>query len=950
MKNKNLLFSLFTLILLGTVVAVSLIPSSSIESISKAEFEENDGEGIAGALAYYHKLKANPYTGEIENEKIQKAGEIAKKLPSTKAISLNWSEMGPNNVGGRVRAILIDNSNSSIMYAGGVNGGLWKSTTSGQSWVQIPLDGNNAVVSICQSPNGDIYVGTGEGLAQAAYSNYNTGTKGEGIYRKAASSTDFIKLTATTSWTAVNRLASDKNNKVYAATKSGLFETTDQGASWTKIKPGSYSDVKTVLGTTQAVATVFGNVYITTDGTNWIKASGLPSSGIRRIEVAISPSDPTHIYAVLAANNGVLYGIYLSTNTGTSWTQIAVGGSPSFELFGPNNQGWYDIAAMVHKTNPDILYVGGVDMWKGEKVNSNNQYSWTKKTLWYASKYIPVYVHADQHVYAQHPTDANTFYAGTDGGISKTIDGGNSFATLNTNFNVTQFYAVAPHANGGAIAGAQDNGTQFMDLLGNNPMRAREVRGGDGFWCATSILNQDVIFASIYYGNVARSKDFGEKFQEPKDLSGEPDFYSADMLNGNLGGAFVTPTIFWETIHYPNSIDTVTYVADTNYVAGDTIDGRSKNNNFYPFSYILPQNMSTGDTIKIKDPVQSRLYVGTNKGIYMTKQALFFVNKTPEWFRVSTMPYSGMAVNNFRASKDGNYLYYSVFGHLRRLSNLLQAQDYSTADVSGANYAIVDDVIKNFGGGATFISSISIDPEDANRIVVTVSGTGVQQIYYSDNATSATPTFTTKRGNLPANLPVYASLIPVQHSQQTIIGTEYGLYATEDITATNPVWAQVNDGFDAYAPVYMIVQQQNRLYWRKTVTYDNGSPIVQVYPGVYNYGQIYLATHGRGVFTSKTYVGIDEIKDHKVVTLSDVNLYPNPIIDHANFDYKLDQSSIVIVNVFDINGRMINTYNLGNKVKGNHTDNINLTDLAKGMYIMQINAGSTTLTKKFIKR
>jgi len=950
MKNKNLLFSLFTLILLGSVVAVSLIPSSSIESISNTENEENEGEGIAGALAYYHSLKANPYTGEIEQDKIQLAGEIARKLPSTKSIGLNWEEMGPNNVGGRVRALLIDNSNSSIMYAGGVNGGLWKSTTSGQSWVQVSLSGNNAVTSICQSPNGDIFVGTGEGLAQAAFTNVNSGTIGEGVYFKAASSTDFTLLSNTTSWKAVNRLAADKNNKVYAATSSGLFYTTDKGANWTKIKPGAFKDVKTVLGTTEAVATVYGDIYITTDGSTWTKSSGIPSSGIRRIEVAISPSDPTHIYAVLAANSGALYGIYLSTNTGSSWTQIAVGGSNSFRLFGPNNQGWYDIAAMVHKTNPDILYVGGVDMWKGVKVNSSNQYSWTKLTLWNAEKYKPYYVHADQHVYVQHPTDANTFYAGTDGGISKTIDGGNSFATLNTNFNVTQFYAVAPYANGGAMAGAQDNGTQFMDLQGNNPMQARDIRGGDGGWCAASVLNQDVIFASIYGGDVARSKDFGESFQEPKDpSSGDPDFYSEEMLK-NYSGVFVSPTVLWETVKFPNSIDTVNFVADTNYVAGDTVDGRSKNNNFYPFSYVLQQDMSIGDTIQIKDPVQSRLFIGSSKGIYMTKQALFFVNKTPEWFLISSMAYPGMGVHNFRVSKDGNYIYYAVNGHLRRLSNILQAQDFSTADVTGSNYVIVDDVIKNFSGAMTFVTSISIDPEDANRIVVTVGGTGVQQIYYSDNATSASPTFTTKRGNLPANLPVYASLIPVQHSQQTIIGTEYGLYATENITASNPVWSQVNDGFDAYAPVYMIAQQQNKLYWRKTVTYDNGNPIVQVYPGVYNYGQIYLATHGRGVFTSKNYVGIDEIKDNKVVKLSDVNLYPNPVIDQASFNYKLDRNSTVIVNVFDINGRMVNTYNLGSKLKGNNTDKINLSELAKGMYIMQINAGTTSLTKKFIKR
>ncbi len=947
MKNKNLLFSVFTFILLGTAIVVSLIPRSINNSITNSVTEENEEEGIEGALAFYHRLKANPFTGKIENDKIKEAGRIATKLTSTKSLGLNWTEMGPNNVGGRVRAILIDNSNSSIIYAGGVNGGLWKSTTAGQSWEQIPLPSNMAVTSICQTPNGDLYIGTGEGLAQASYTNYNSGTVGDGIFYKAASSSTFTSLSNTTSWTAVNRLASDKNGKVYAATSSGLFESSDKGANWTKVKFGVFSDVKTAEGTTEAVATSYGSIYITTDGSSWVKATGIQSSGIRRIEIAIAPSDPDHIYAVLAANSGALYGIYLSTNTGSTWTKIAVGGSSSFQLFGPNNQGWYDIAAMVHKTNPDVLYVGGVDMWKGVKVNSNNEYSWTRLTFWNAYPYSPIYVHADQHAYVQHPTEANTFFVGTDGGISKTINGGNSFVTLNRNFNVTQFYAVTPHANGGAIAGAQDNGTQFMDLQGNNPLQARKVRGGDGGWCASSILNQDVIFASIYFGNVARSKDFGQSFQEPKDpASGDPEFYSSDMLSG-LGGAFVTPTILWETINFPNSTDTINYVADTTYALGDTIDGRSSNNNFYPFHHVLSQSLNTGDTIQITDPVQSRLFVGTSKGIYMTKQALFFVNKTPEWFHISNIPIAGTAINYFRISKDGNYLFYVVNGHLRRLSNLLQAQDHSTADVAGSNYVIVDDAIKSFSG---IISSVSIDPDDANRIVVTIGGTGIQQVYYSDNATSASPTFTTKRGNLPANLPVYASLIPIEHSQQVIIGTEYGLYATEDITAANPVWSQVNEGFDAYAPVYMIVQQQKSLSWRKTVTFDNGNPIVQVYPGVYNYGQIYLATHGRGVFTSKYYVGINDNKTTETVKISNINIYPNPVVDNLNFDYKLNKTSVVIANIFDISGRMITSKNLGNKLKGENTSLINLSDLAKGAYILQIQTDETSITKKFIKR
>jgi photosystem II stability/assembly factor-like uncharacterized protein len=946
MKKKNLLFSAFTVLLLSVVGVIILTPIKlqNNAKTNESATEEKKEKGIDGAMEFYKRMKANFQTGEIDVDQLLLARKEVRNIPTSKSFILTWEEMGPNNVGGRVRALLIDKDNPSIMWAGGVAGGLWKSTTAGQSWVQIPLSGNIAVTSITQSPNGDIYVGTGEGLAQPRQTNYNSGALGDGIYYKEASSSTFTQLTATAGWQKVNRLAADNTGKVYAATVNGLKSTTDNGLTWGQSKAGNFADVKTASGSALVVASSGNKVYISSDtGSTW-QTAALPSTGIDRIEVAVSPSNPAYIYAVLAADNGSLYGVYRTTDGGSTWTKIAVGGTTSFQLFGPNGQGWYDNVAMVHKTNPDIVYVGGIDMWKGQFVSAGNPFSWTKKTVWNASATSSVYVHADQHVYCQHPTDPNTFYLGTDGGIFKTIDGGNTFATLNKNFNVTQFYAVSPFANGGAIGGAQDNGTQFLDLMGNNPQQARDIRGGDGGWSASSALNQEVIFASIYFGNVARSNDFGETFQEPTDpATGDPEFYS-ETMNSGLGGAFVTPVILWETIDFQNSIDSINYVADQNYTAGAVVDGRSYFNNLYPFAHTLTHSMNKGDTIRLMDPIQSRLFIGTLKGIYMTKQALFFANKTPAWFRVSTMKYAGSAVWNMKISKDGDVLYYAVDNHLLRLSNLLAAQDSATADISGANYLIQDTLIKNF---SAIISSISIDPSDANRVIVTLSGTGNEHVYYSSNATSANPTFATKRGNLPTSLPVYASLIPVNQSTQVVIGTEYGMYATSNILAATPVWEAVNTGVDPFVPVYMLSQQQNNFSWRQTITLDNGNPIVSVYPGVYNYGQIYAATHGRGIFTAKNYLSIADKKQSKFTQLSNLQLFPNPVSDRATLEFVLGSTQNAKVKVFDMNGRLIRTFDLG-LLAGEQKIELDLSDLSNGVYIMNLQTAEKSISRKFI--
>lgn len=944
MKRKKLLFSLFTLLVLTLVGALTYFPESKVDFDNKTQSKEKNKEGIDGAVDFYHRQLANFQTGEIEVDKILAAKNAAMKISSSKALNLAWTEMGPNNVGGRVRALLIDKDDNQLMYAGGVNGGLWKSTTGGQSWVGVPLDGNLAVVSICQTPNGDIYVGTGEGLAQPGNTNYNSGSFGAGIYYKAASASSFSQLPSTSSWQKVNRLASDKNGVVHAATSIGLYSSSDNGANWNRDKIGAFNDVKIAPNSTRIVATSGNKVYISDDNTNWLTATPANVSNAR-VEVAIAYSNVDIIYAVVSSG-GAFAGIYRTIDAGINWNQIAVGGSSTFQLFGTNNQGWYDNVAMVDVANPDVVYVGGIDMWKGVKVNANGDFSWTKKTLWNANETSSVYVHADQHVYTPVLNDHNSFYAGTDGGIFKTSNGASSFATLNKNFNVTQFYAVTSHPNGGAIGGAQDNGTQFLDMQGNSPQQARKIRGGDGGWAAASMLNQKVIFASIYFGDVGRSSDFGQEFQGPSDMAtGDPEFYSSEMIS-NLGGAFVTPVILWETINFPNSEDSVNIVADTTYAVGDTIDGRSYYNNSYPFAHKLNQSLSTGDTIRVADPVQSRLFVGTRRGIWMTKQALFFVNKTPVWYLISENTISNSAIWNMKISNDGDVLYYAIDSRLFRISNLLNAQGHN-ADVRDTAYALQDTLINNFNG---VISSISIDPADANRIIVTLSGTGNNQVYYSNNATSMNPTFAVKKGNLPANLPVYASLIPLNNSSQAIIGTEYGIFTTDNIFSPSPVWSKSDDGIGSMVTVYMLYQQQNTLAWRKTVTYDNGAPLVQVFPGVYNTGQIYAATHGRGFFTSKSYMSIKEKSISKYTQLSSIKFYPNPVIDIASFEYTLIKPSKVTVNIFDISGRLLNSVDYGTQLSGVQKSEINLSELPSGAYFLQLQTIDGSSIKKFIKQ
>lgn len=957
MKFKSLLLG--SIVLAIASVSVICVYNSNSNELSTEKTKSpvimdlKVEKGIYGALDYYNRLRVDPFTGTIDPNVVRQSQQAFEQLLPSKSLNITWTEMGPDNIGGRVRAILLDKSNPSIMYAGGVSGGLWKSTTAGQNWTKIILADNIAVSCITQAPDGKIYVGTGEGLAQPAGTNFNSGTFGGGIY-ESTDGINFSLIPSTTNWDIINRLACDANGKLYAATEGGLRVLN--GAAWTTLKPGIFKDVKFGKNSNIGYGSSGGTLYKidASSGTplaSAILSSALPNANVNRIEIGIAPSDINVAYVVMVKNDGSLNGVYRTSDGGTSWTLVGLGQSNTFNLFGSNKQGWYDAVCMVNLNNPDLVYVGGISAWKGEKVANQTLYNWTQisntqdKTT--TGVPIPYYVHADHHAYVAHPTNPNIFYLGTDGGIFTTSNGGQTYTMLNKNLAITQFYYVACSPSGKAMGGTQDNSTPYLDGKGNSPNQARDMFVGDGGWSAFSALSQKVLFATSQYGFVGRSNDDGEKWQYPTADDNTPEFFSYRMISDgvNKNASFVTPIILWETENFANSIDTVIYIADTNYVAGQKIYGRSILNNKYPFEYTLTQNLNKKDTIKLRDKIHSNFFIGATGAIWMTKQALYYGKQTPDWYKVAT--FSG-TVSVMQISKDGNDLFFAINQNLYRLSNILTAQDSLTSNFGLPTCNLSLQQINSFQG---VISSIGIDPSDANKIVVTLGGftTSLNHIHYSTDALSANPTFTAKgMGTLLNGVPVYASLIPVNHPKVVIVGTEFGIMATEDITAANPVWAKTHTGIDDQVPVFSLTQQRDQMSWKQVIVWDGATPVYSVYPGIYNYGTIYAATHGRGIFRTKAFVGINEIGNGIKVQKASFQIYPNPVNEITQVNYELANAGNVQVSIFDLRGKLVQTIELGHRQLGMNKDVITINSLATGTYIMQIVSGNQRLTQKFI--
>ena len=179
---------------LGILVAactlvITLLNSPVLNYIPIDNRVEMQKTGIDVAQSFMQDRKANQKTGKVDYRDVQKARDQVALHTSMRSSAsvLEWEEMGPDNVGGRTRAVLIDKDNPSRIYAGAVSGGLWISESGGRAWRKYSDELENLNIScIAQAPNGDIYFGTGEVyfVRYGSDGDGGSGFLGNGIWKK----------------------------------------------------------------------------------------------------------------------------------------------------------------------------------------------------------------------------------------------------------------------------------------------------------------------------------------------------------------------------------------------------------------------------------------------------------------------------------------------------------------------------------------------------------------------------------------------------------------------------------------------------------------------------------------------------------------------------------------------------------------------------------------------
>lgn len=454
------------------------------------------------------------------------------------ASTANWTLLGPSGSiptgggAGRINAVRFHPTDTNTIFACAPAGGLWKSVNAGQSWStntdNLTVIGCSDVAIDPSNPN-IMYLATGDKDAGDTYSiGILKSTDGGSTWN-----TTGLNWQVTQSRRIARILIHPTNtDTLLAATSAGIWRSVNGGTSWSSVASGNYKAMEFKPGDPTTVYASGAYFYRSTNGgTSFSQVtSGLPTSGVTRMAIAVTPANPNYVYILAgkSSDNG-FYGLYRSINSGAGFSLRS--NSPNLLGWSPTGsdsggQAWYDLAIAASPVNADEIFTGGVNIWK----SVNGGTSWTITAHWYGAGSVP-YVHADIHDLIYRPGSSELF-SGNDGGVFKTNNAGTSWVDLSDGLQIAQMYRLSTSTSSTTdnITGWQDNGTNFMS--GTN---WAEVLGGDGMECIIKPGTTSTVYGSIYYGKIYMSQNGGQSF-------------SGTIVNsGGTGvdenGAWVTPYV-----------------------------------------------------------------------------------------------------------------------------------------------------------------------------------------------------------------------------------------------------------------------------------------------------------------------------------------------------------------------------------------------------------------------
>ncbi len=818
---------------------------SETEEIDTFPIHEKEEESVLKTRKlrnkYFFRLLRDPTANAIPENIRSRELNHAEQIPTLRAlqkakngentsldsIDFDWNLAGPPAVGGRTRALGIDNRNSDIIIAGGVSGGIWKSTDGGDSWeIKTPGFENFSVTTLAQDPtNPDTwYYAGGELLGNSASSHEVNPAPalyyGAGVYRSTDNGETWSRIPGTADentqldspFDFVNRIViSPETGTLFIASNDFGIIRSPNGDNYDNLVLGGsgehrYTDV--AVGSDGTAAAVLssanssdseGNpgIFVSEDdGQNWteITPSSFPSNHNRSV-LNFAPSNPDILYVYTqkdmetdSSNQGVsLYKLDLSGNPVQA--NDRAGNFPEFTdgpIGGIDTQGGYNMTISIKPDNPNFVTVGATNLFRstdGFATEPSNNSESEKDRYWIGGfaqsndgGFYPEQ-HPDQHVQIYDPDNPDRLWVGHDGGISVTDDitqNEVSWTGRNEGYIVTQFYDVTIYPVEGderLVGGTQDNGSPFFafNYQQNTPTPSEDASGADGGY---SFFTENFLYTSNQW-SPSSENSLVYRFNEARDFAYvQPARASTEF--------FINP-----------------YVIDPN---DETIM-------YYPGGGELYRNTRV-------DEISSQNAQGTDQ-YWETMDEASLANHSISALAVSDVPenilyYAGSSINRTPV--------------IRRLDN-----------ASAANSPPAEIDIPDAPTGA-FVHNIAINPNNANDVLVVMSNYNIVGLYHTSDGGSS---WQAVEGNLtgssdPASPNAgpslrSATIVPAESGPIYLLGTSTGIYATQNLDGSQTQWGRQSAFNDDGNP-------------------DIGYSVVEDIDSRKSDGDVAVGSHGRGIF------------------------------------------------------------------------------------------------------
>ncbi|MBK7866393.1 MAG: T9SS type A sorting domain-containing protein [Ignavibacteriales bacterium] len=956
---KKLQVSLFSLVITGLLVAAFINANENPGAVTMDDYikykiekkkHAKPNNGFPDEAMKWYMDQRKSATGNIpENWREEAMQHIARFNTPEAGLdnpeALTWTEKGPGNIGGRVRTIVVHPANPSILYFGAVSGGVWKSTNGGTSWTPLnDLMENLAVCALVMDPSNSniLYAGTGEGFFNA------DAVRGAGIFKTTDAGASWTKLssTATTDFQYVNKLViDDLTGNLWAATRGGLFRSTNGGTAFTEI---------------------------------------VTTSNCMDLEIAGTNFSDNQC------------GVFVkSTNGGTNWSNITIPG-PAFSgaTTYTSGQAWYNNIVAVDPGNANIIYAAGLDAWK----TTNGGTSWTQISNWYSQGGAPPFMHADIHAIAFHPTTPSTFFVGNDGGVYKSTNSGSSWVSLNNNLGITQFYYGTIHPTlDKYYGGTQDNGTLAL----SSGVNWVEIIGGDGGATEINYNNPSLMFGEYVNFCFLKSTDGGATFN--KSMNGipiGPDFWdgttdrtlfispftmdpndpailiggtyrvwrttnsatnwtaiSGDLTGDGTGGNGAT--ISAVTIAKGNS--SVIYVGTSNgrvQVTTNTGSSWTLRNSGLPAAYVTKVAI---------DPTNSNIAYATFSGFAAGQKVYKTTNAGSNWTNISSnLP--NIPVNSFAINPSSTSTLYAgtdlgVFSTTDGGSSWVR--DGSTLPnvvVSDLRIRASDNKLVAFTHGrGTWVSTIGGGGGAQITELTYENGIPVNGYTWANNGQGSANRMTAPGSNLKlVEISFYITSVSAGTGTfKPIVRTSSNGAPGTDLVNYNPVTASSTPGWSAWNTSAQNIMVSNDFF------------IGMIFDGVNKPNFGYNTTNNGRAWDyngsswsawAETYLMRAKVQsttaiiefDNTVPTAFELfQNYPNPFNPTTSIRFSLPEAGEVVMIVYDISGKKIAEIASGYHQAGRYTYEWNGKNdfgsgVASGVYLCTIKAGGKMQTVKMI--